>query len=389
MFCFFTILFASFIILFKNPVYSILSLILTFVSVSFIFLILGLDFIAITFLIVYVGAIAVLFLFVVMMLNIKVIELEETFWRFIGIGVLVVLIFSAEVFSIIFNNFLSLTGLFSMIDWLSDSIFSISSVHVCAIHEDVFIPDSVISDFSNHFSPKNASLGFRLKMITYSLSKFGVTPVEYAKLTEYLVSDPKALEKALCDIGDFEYKIAAEINNRYPCSHIKGTIYQLLLAADPEFMSTVISVYMDHAAECNQVYGALLNKVDNSSIKFHMLTPSECDEIYNSIATPKISSIHEPLNGSFFLVFSKIGVLNEDRWLNCNIFHNTAQIGYMLYTYFFIIFMVVSLILLITMIGCIVLVLHQNINVKRQIIFNQVSKELANSISLKTISRGE
>ena len=61
----------------KNPVYSVLFLILVFCNVSGILLLLNLDFFAMVFLVVYVGAIAVLFLFVVMMLNIKLNELSE------------------------------------------------------------------------------------------------------------------------------------------------------------------------------------------------------------------------------------------------------------------------------------------------------------------------
>ena len=63
----------------RNPIHSILYLILVFCNVSFIFIILNIEFIALTFLIVYVGAISVLFLFVIMMLNIKIIELDEVF----------------------------------------------------------------------------------------------------------------------------------------------------------------------------------------------------------------------------------------------------------------------------------------------------------------------
>ncbi|CAM9259244.1 unnamed protein product [Discosporangium mesarthrocarpum] len=58
----------------QNPVYSVLYLVLTFVLSSVFVLILGLDFIALFFVLVYVGAIAVLFLFVVMMLDIKLVE---------------------------------------------------------------------------------------------------------------------------------------------------------------------------------------------------------------------------------------------------------------------------------------------------------------------------
>ena len=63
----------------KNPVHAVFSLILTFCITAMLLLTLLTDFLAITFVVVYVGAIAVLFLFVVMMLNIKIIELDEVF----------------------------------------------------------------------------------------------------------------------------------------------------------------------------------------------------------------------------------------------------------------------------------------------------------------------
>ena len=55
----------------RNPIHSVLFLILVFFNAAGLLLLLGLDFFALILLIVYVGAIAVLFLFVVMMLNIK------------------------------------------------------------------------------------------------------------------------------------------------------------------------------------------------------------------------------------------------------------------------------------------------------------------------------
>jgi len=61
-----------FVFLTKNPVHSVLFLILTFFNSSGILLLLNAEFLALIFVIVYVGAIAVLFLFVVMMLNIKI-----------------------------------------------------------------------------------------------------------------------------------------------------------------------------------------------------------------------------------------------------------------------------------------------------------------------------
>jgi NADH-quinone oxidoreductase subunit J len=78
-FCIFSVICSFLIIVSKNPIHSILYLILVFCNVSFVFIILNIEFVALIFLIVYVGAIAVLFLFVVMMLNIKIIELDEIF----------------------------------------------------------------------------------------------------------------------------------------------------------------------------------------------------------------------------------------------------------------------------------------------------------------------
>jgi hypothetical protein len=62
---------------------------------------------------------------------------------------------------------------------------------------------------------------------------------------------------------------------------------------------------------------------------------------------------------------------------------NTEILGWLVYTYTFFIFLVISLILLISMIGSIILVLNQNINIKRQVIFRQSLRDLKTSVSLK------
>lgn len=70
---------ASLVILSRNPVYSIFFLVLTFLNTTALLTLLGAEFIALLLLIVYVGAIAVLFLFVVMMLNVKLLEINEPY----------------------------------------------------------------------------------------------------------------------------------------------------------------------------------------------------------------------------------------------------------------------------------------------------------------------
>ena len=80
----------------KNPVHSVLFLILAFFNSAGLFILLGAEFIAMILVIVYVGAVAVLFLFVVMMLDINFAELREGFLQYLPIGALVGIILVAE-----------------------------------------------------------------------------------------------------------------------------------------------------------------------------------------------------------------------------------------------------------------------------------------------------
>jgi NADH:ubiquinone oxidoreductase subunit 6 (subunit J) len=81
----------------KNPVYSVLFLILVFCNASGLLILINLDFFAMVFLVVYVGAIAVLFLFVVMMLNIKLAEINDNILRYLPIGGMFGLLFLGEI----------------------------------------------------------------------------------------------------------------------------------------------------------------------------------------------------------------------------------------------------------------------------------------------------
>jgi NADH:ubiquinone oxidoreductase subunit 6 (subunit J) len=72
------VFFSVVLIYFKNPVFSIFSLIVTFISSIFLLLLMEVEFLAYIYLIVYVGAIAVLFLFVIMLLNIRAAEEKKT-----------------------------------------------------------------------------------------------------------------------------------------------------------------------------------------------------------------------------------------------------------------------------------------------------------------------
>jgi len=80
----------------RNPVHSVLFLILAFVNAAGLFVLLGAEFLAMILIVVYVGAVAVLFLFVVMMLDVDFTELRRDFLNYLPIGFLVGVILLAE-----------------------------------------------------------------------------------------------------------------------------------------------------------------------------------------------------------------------------------------------------------------------------------------------------
>src|SRR3954462_5050739 len=80
----------------KNPVHSVLFLILAFDHAARMFVLLGAEFLAMILIVVYVGAVAVLFLFVVMMLDVDFAELRQGFQQYLPVGALVGLIFLVE-----------------------------------------------------------------------------------------------------------------------------------------------------------------------------------------------------------------------------------------------------------------------------------------------------
>lgn len=90
------------VILFRNTVYSVLLLIFTFLNAAALFILLGAEFLAMSLIIVYVGAVAVLFLFVVMMLNISVVEAKKYIVKNYKLLSIVSIIFLAELIAIIY-----------------------------------------------------------------------------------------------------------------------------------------------------------------------------------------------------------------------------------------------------------------------------------------------
>jgi NADH-quinone oxidoreductase subunit J len=85
----------------RNPVQSVLFLILAFVNAAGLFLMMGAEFLAMILVIVYVGAVAVLFLFVVMMLDVDFAELRQGYLQYLPIGMLIGIVFLLELVLVI------------------------------------------------------------------------------------------------------------------------------------------------------------------------------------------------------------------------------------------------------------------------------------------------
>jgi NADH-quinone oxidoreductase subunit J len=98
-----------------NPINAVLFLIGTFISAAMIFLMWNIEFFALIFIIIYVGAIAVLFLFIVMMINIKRIEKDNT--TYLTIGAIILFVFGFQLFLLIFNPIFENNNIFLSADY--------------------------------------------------------------------------------------------------------------------------------------------------------------------------------------------------------------------------------------------------------------------------------
>jgi len=87
---------AVMVIVSRNPVHSVLFLILAFVNAAGLFVLMGAEFLAMVLIFVYVGAVAVLFVFVIMMLDVDFAELREGFIEYLPIGIVIGGIFLFE-----------------------------------------------------------------------------------------------------------------------------------------------------------------------------------------------------------------------------------------------------------------------------------------------------
>jgi NADH-quinone oxidoreductase subunit J len=93
---------AVMVIVSRNPVHSVLFLILAFVNAAGLFVLMGAEFLAMILIVVYVGAVAVLFLFVVMMLDVDFAELRQGVLNYLPVGALIGAVLLAELLTLVF-----------------------------------------------------------------------------------------------------------------------------------------------------------------------------------------------------------------------------------------------------------------------------------------------
>src|SRR5947209_5257006 len=93
-----TVASGAMVVVSRNPVYSVLFLILAFFNAAALFLLAGAEFLAMILVIVYVGAVTVLFLFVVMMLDVDFVALREGFQKYASAGLIVGIVLFGELF---------------------------------------------------------------------------------------------------------------------------------------------------------------------------------------------------------------------------------------------------------------------------------------------------
>lgn len=121
---------SALVITVKNPVHSVLFLILSFIASAGLLFLLEIEFISLIFIVVYVGAIAVLFLFVVMMLDIKITESDKNYLKYFPVGSFLGLAFFGEILFIVFDSFESNPQQFIMYSDWSELVYSITNVQV-------------------------------------------------------------------------------------------------------------------------------------------------------------------------------------------------------------------------------------------------------------------
>ena len=127
------------VIISKNPIHSVLFLILVFFNTSILFLFSNAEFLAMVILIVYIGAVAVLFLFVIMMLDINITKLRQTFLNYLPIGLFVGFIILLELFYVVSQSKLNFVQTSSLDNNISSQILDNTKIIGNILYTDYFL----------------------------------------------------------------------------------------------------------------------------------------------------------------------------------------------------------------------------------------------------------
>ena len=127
------------VIISKNPIHSVLFLILVFFNTSILFLFSNAEFLAMVVLIVYIGAVAVLFLFVIMMLDINITKFRQTFLNYLPIGLFVGFIILLELFYVVSQSKLNFVQTNSIDNNISSQILDNTKIIGNILYTDYFL----------------------------------------------------------------------------------------------------------------------------------------------------------------------------------------------------------------------------------------------------------
>ena len=127
------------VILSKNPIHSVLFLILVFFNTAILFLFSGAEFLAMILLIVYIGAVAVLFLFVIMMLDINTAKLRQSFLNYLPIGLFVGFIILLELLYVVSQSKLNFLSKNITENKITNEIFENTKIIGNVLYTDYFL----------------------------------------------------------------------------------------------------------------------------------------------------------------------------------------------------------------------------------------------------------
>lgn len=115
----------------RNPIVCVFWLALCFVISALLLLLLGLEFLPLLFIVVYIGAVSVLFLFAVMLLNIKLVEINENLTRYVPIGIIIGAIFLYQIYFLMSTQLTSWQPSWEIYDFTS--IMNVTNIEAIAL----------------------------------------------------------------------------------------------------------------------------------------------------------------------------------------------------------------------------------------------------------------